>query len=139
MTNNICGNSASPLRGGVNWVGDIPTLRIGLISGVPLAQRIFAAMSVFVIFMGLLFFQACTSRTVYEPASVVTPAPNAMNINTATVGELEHLPYVGRKTAEAIVEFRNLNGPFRRVEQLMQIRGISEERFAALRSHIKIE
>ena len=44
---------------------------------------------------------------------------------------------IGRKTAESIVEFREANGPFRRVEHLMQIRGISEERFLELRPFIK--
>ena len=50
-----------------------------------------------------------------------------------------HLPHIGRKTAEAIVEFRTLNGPFRRPENLMQIRGVSETRFAELRPYIKTE
>ena len=62
-----------------------------------------------------------------------------VNINTATVDELENLPHIGHKTAESIVEFREANGPFRRVEHLMQIRGISEERFLALRPFIKTE
>ncbi len=81
----------------------------------------------------------CSSRVEYSSANVLIASPNAININTASVDELEKLPNVGRKTAEAIVEFRATNGPFRRVEQLMLIRGVSEERFATLRPHIKIE
>jgi competence protein ComEA len=63
----------------------------------------------------------------------------AININTATADEFEKLPHIGRKTAETIVEFREQNGPFRRPESLMQIRGISEKRFLELREFLKTE
>lgn len=82
---------------------------------------------------------ACSTRIEYPSANVAAPSRNAININTATVDELEKLPHIGRKTAEAIVEFRNVNGPFRRVEHLIQIRGVSEERVETLRPLIKIE
>ncbi|MEQ1606114.1 MAG: helix-hairpin-helix domain-containing protein [Pyrinomonadaceae bacterium] len=81
---------------------------------------------------------ACSSKVVHEPDSQ-TFSRGEININTATIDELEKLPHIGRKTAEAIVEFREQNGPFRRVEHLMQIRGISEQRFLDLRPFIKTE
>jgi DNA uptake protein ComE-like DNA-binding protein len=46
---------------------------------------------------------------------------------------------VGRKTAEAIVQFRSENGPFRRPEDLLLIRGVSEQRFVELRPFIRTE
>ncbi len=87
----------------------------------------------------LLTIASCSSRVVYEPTTILTTSSSSININTATVDELEKLPNIGRKTAEAIVEFRTANGPFGRIEQLMQIRGVSEERFESLRPLIKIE
>jgi competence protein ComEA len=82
---------------------------------------------------------SCSTRAVLPPAAnALTPA-NAININTATVEELEKLPYVGRKTAEAIVDFRIENGPFRRVEHILQVRGMSESRFEVLRPSIRAE
>jgi competence protein ComEA len=88
----------------------------------------------------LLAVTACSTRRVYETAANRVPvAPDAININTATADELERLPYIGHKTAEAIVEFRTVNGPFRRPEHLMQIRGVSETRFAELSPYIKTE
>ncbi len=81
---------------------------------------------------------ACTSRVVYERPRPDASDPRA-NINTSTVEQLEHMPYVGRRTAAAIVDFREANGPFRRVEGLMLIRGISERRFFELRSSLKAE
>ena len=91
-----------------------------------------------VILFVISIFAACSSRVEYE-LEKPEAAGTALNINTATIDELEKLPHIGRKTAEAIVEFRSVNGRFRRVEHLMQIRGVSEERFEALRPHIKIE
>ena len=66
-------------------------------------------------------------------------APDAININTASVDELEKLPHIGRKTAEAIVAFRDENGPFRRPENLLLIHGVSENRFADIRHFIRTE
>ena len=63
----------------------------------------------------------------------------AININTATVDELEKLPHIGRKTAEAIIQFRTENGPFRRVEHLHLVRGVSEKRFSEIRSMVRTQ
>lgn len=139
MTNNICGNSASPLRGGGRLFAHVPTLRIGLISLVPPAQSVFSLGRCVVLVIFLIATVGCTSRVEYVPTNGSAASANALNINTASADELERLPHIGRKTAEAIVEFRTANGAFRRVENLMQIRGVSEERFAELRSHIRIE
>jgi competence protein ComEA len=55
-----------------------------------------------------------------------TPPAEPIDINTATVKELEELPGVGPTTAKAIVEFRTKSGRFHRVNDLLVIRGISE-------------
>ena len=86
----------------------------------------------------LLMLSACSSRVSISP-SAHTASGAAVNINTASVDELERLPYIGRKTAEAIVVFREQNGPFRRVEHLLLIRGVSRTRFEELRHLIKVE
>jgi competence protein ComEA len=86
-----------------------------------------------------IFLYSCSSRVVYEPQQTAVTSPDAININTATSDELEKLPGVGRKTAEAIVAFRTEHGPFRRVEHLMLVRGLSEARFVEIRSLVRIE
>lgn len=137
---NICGNDASPRQGDVH-VGDrFLTLRIGLISSVPAAQSGVRWREVIFAVILLIGMTACTSRIVYETSSNVTLASsNAVNINTASADELEKLPHIGRKTAEAIVAYREENGPFRRVEHLMLIKGVSEKRFAELRPLLRTE
>ena len=82
----------------------------------------------------------CSTRQVYQAsANSDAPLANAVNINTASVDEIEKLPHIGRKTAEAIIAFRQENGPFRRPENLLLIRGISEKRFTKLRQFLRTE
>lgn len=62
-----------------------------------------------------------------------------ININTAPPGELESLPGIGKAVAARIIEHRERYGPFRRVEHLIIVRGISDKRFRALRELITVE
>jgi len=67
-----------------------------------------------------------------------TPPAHPIDINTATVKELEELPGVGPTTAKAIVEFRTRAGRFQRVTDLLVIRGISESKLKKMRPYITI-
>ena len=67
------------------------------------------------------------------------PTPTRININTASAQELEKLPGIGRGFALRIVEHREKYGPFRRPEHLIMVRGISDQRFRALRELITID
>ena len=55
-----------------------------------------------------------------------------VNLNSASQAELEELPGVGPATAQKIITWREENGGFRSVEDLMEIRGIGEKTFAEL-------
>ena len=59
-----------------------------------------------------------------------------ININTASVEELDALPGVGESTAQAIVDDREQLGPFASPEDLMRVSGIGEKKFAKLQEHI---
>lgn len=62
-----------------------------------------------------------------------------ININTASVKELESLPGIGKGLAQRIVEYRDKYGPFGRAEHLIMVRGISEKRFRVLRDLISVD
>jgi len=64
---------------------------------------------------------------------------SAININTASAAELEKLPHIGAKTAQAIVEHRDKFGKFRKPEYVMFVQGVSDKRFREMQSLIKIE
>ncbi len=61
-----------------------------------------------------------------------------ININTATATELTQLPRIGAKTAERIIAFRKANGGFKRVEELMNVKGIGEKGFLKLKPHVTL-
>jgi competence ComEA-like helix-hairpin-helix protein len=86
----------------------------------------------------MLVLTACTTRVEYGTETYAPPA-DALNINTASIAELEKLPHIGAKTADAIVAFREKNGPFRRVEHLLLIPGISGSRLAEIRSRLRVD
>jgi len=62
-----------------------------------------------------------------------------ININSAPATEIEKLPGVGEVLAGRIIAYREQHGPFRRVEHLMMVRGISERKFRDIKFLIKTE
>ena len=67
-----------------------------------------------------------------------TPPTQLVNLNTATIAQLETLPGIGPNTAKSIVEFRNHSGPFQRVEDLLAIKGISKSKLEKLRPYVTV-
>lgn len=59
-----------------------------------------------------------------------------ININTASQSELESINGVGQKTAQAIIQYRTQHGPFSRIEDIMDVKGIGEKKFDAMRNQI---
>jgi len=78
-----------------------------------------------------------------EAAARQTPRPapseaTVVNLNSATVVELEKLPGIGPATANRIVEYRQKNGAFKKIEDLMNVRGIGEKTFLNLKPLITV-
>jgi competence protein ComEA len=83
--------------------------------------------------------QVSTSGDAPTTVAVATPSARRVNINTATALELEALPGLGKVLAERIVAHREQNGPFRRAEHLMMVRGFSDNKFRAIRERVTAE
>jgi competence ComEA-like helix-hairpin-helix protein len=66
------------------------------------------------------------------------PPAKPIDLNAATIKELQELPGVGPVTAQRIIEARQKSGRFRRVEDLLAIRGISTKRLDALRPYVTV-
>jgi competence protein ComEA len=61
-----------------------------------------------------------------------------VNLNTATLQQLEALPGIGPRTAARIIEYREKHGPFKKVEELMNVQGIGEKSFLRIRSQLTV-
>ena len=73
------------------------------------------------------------------PAAAAKPAATAVvNINTASATVMATLPGVGAKMAARIIEYRQKNGPFKKVEELMNVRGIGEKNFLKLKPQLAV-
>jgi competence protein ComEA len=78
------------------------------------------------------------TTTTQQAAPPAAQAGPALNLNAATIDQLETLPGIGRKTAERIIEYRTKNGGFKRIEDLMNVKGIGEKSFLKLKPLIAV-
>ena len=72
------------------------------------------------------------------PKASAAPATTPVNLNTATVAQLEKLPGIGASTAQRIVDYRQKNGSFKKIEELMNVKGIGEKSFLKLKALITV-
>ena len=69
----------------------------------------------------------------------LAPEVTLINLNTAGTAELTTLPGIGEKLAERIVKYREDNGKFTSVDELMNVSGIGEGKLDALREYASVE
>jgi comEA protein len=61
-----------------------------------------------------------------------------VDINAADIDRLTELPGIGPKVAARIVAYRKDNGPFQKIEEIMNVRGIGEKTFVKLQKHLTV-
>ena len=88
--------------------------------------------------MGTAFAQDSKPETRARQTRVKEASTAIVNLNTATAAQLETLPGIGQKTAERILEYRQKNGNFKKIEELMNVKGIGEKSFLKMKDRLTV-
>ena len=72
------------------------------------------------------------------PEEVFVPTSDLIDINTASVTELDTLPGIGPTTAQKIVDYRDSNGPFINIEDIVNVSGVGPTTFDRIRDLITV-
>jgi competence protein ComEA len=81
---------------------------------------------------------AATDHNATRSGSSDLAGAGLLNINSASAQELEALPAIGPVTAQAIVDYRTANGPFRSVEEIVKVKGIGPATLEKLKPLITV-
>ena len=73
------------------------------------------------------------------PRGEIAPDFPPVDLNTATAEELDTLPGIGESLARRIIAYREANGPFGSIEEIMEVSGIGEAKFAELEDRVTVD
>ena len=91
--------------------------------------------------MALVVSPATPAAQAAKPAAAAkarATATEPVNLNAATAAQLQTLPGVGASTAQRILDYRQKNGSFKKIEELMNVKGIGEKSFLKLKPLITV-
>jgi competence protein ComEA len=86
----------------------------------------------------LLVMTLAVAAAVPPAAAAPQTTPEKINVNTASAEELTALPGIGKSYADRIVEYREKNGPFKKVDDLLNVRGIGEKTLERIRDRVTV-
>ncbi|MFI7062670.1 helix-hairpin-helix domain-containing protein [Kribbella sp. NPDC050124] len=72
------------------------------------------------------------------PSTTPAPAGSPVNLNSATLDQLDALPGVGPVLAQRILDYRAQHGPFTTVDQLQEVPGVGPKKFDSLKPHVRV-
>ena len=77
-------------------------------------------------------------RATKPPVAATVVSTEVVNLNSATAAQIASLPGIGPKTAELVVQYRQKNGPFKKIEEIMNVRGVGEKSFLKIKDRLTV-
>ena len=87
--------------------------------------------------IGVVFLVVASSGIIYGAEGV--QMEGVLNVNSASVEELQNLPGIDETIAKNIVYFREANGPFSMVDELIKVNGMTDQHLEAIRPYVSTE
>ena len=92
-----------------------------------------ALVAALLVVSGPLFAQRAT-----KPPAAAAASTEVVNLNSATAAQIAALPGIGPKTADLVVQYRTKNGPFKKIEEIMNVRGVGEKSFLKIKDRLSV-
>ena len=102
-------------------------------------QLLYGMLVVFCLLLAGPFVAGAAEGKGTAPEVKAQAAVATVNINSATVKELENLPGIGKATAENIVAYRTANGPFKTRDDLLKVKGVGNKTLEKVRQLIAVQ
>ena len=96
--------------------------------------------SALVLVAALVFISSplVAQRAAKPPVAATVVSTEVVNLNSATAAQIASLPGIGPKTADLVVQYRQKNGPFKKIEEIMNVRGIGEKSFLKIKDRLTV-
>ncbi len=114
-------------------VGDADLVRVNL------AQYLHDEEQIYVPTKGEPVTSLAQMPAAVRSATTAPPPPTSINLNTATLSELDVLPGIGPALGQRIIDYRQANGPFQRIEDVKRVKGIGDSIFEQIKELIYVE
>jgi competence protein ComEA len=97
--------------------------------------RCLAVVAVFL----LIALPVLAAEPAAPPAKKAPELEGQININTATAEQLVMLPGIGKKTADATIEYRTKNGNFKTIDDFAKVKGIGPKKLEKIKKYLVLE